>query len=98
MAKIIPMLLTEQLQKMINETPIAGLFSSATVIFADIAGFMCVKQDSSVAEFTKSQSLAASAVTASPGDSTISTGYVESRMSKQSLEKRPGGQTACVLL
>jgi hypothetical protein len=57
-----------------------------------------VKQDSSVIEFTKSQSLAASTVTASPGDSSISKGSAKSRMSKQPLEKRAGGQTACVLL
>jgi hypothetical protein len=56
-----------------------------------------VKQDSSVTEFTKSQSLAASTVTTSPGDSSISTGSTKSRTSKQPLEKRPGGQTACVL-
>jgi hypothetical protein len=56
-----------------------------------------VKQDSSVTELTKSQSLAASTVTTSPGDSSISTDSVKSRMSKQPLEKRPGGQTACIL-
>jgi hypothetical protein len=57
-----------------------------------------VKQDSSVTEFTKSQSLAASAVTTSPGDSSISTDSVKSRTSKQPLEKRAGGHAACVLL
>jgi hypothetical protein len=57
-----------------------------------------VKQDSSMTEFTKSQSLAASTVTTSPGDSSVSTGSVKSRTSKQPLEKKPGGQTACVLL
>jgi hypothetical protein len=59
---------------------------------------MAVKQDSSVTEFTKSQSLAASTVTTSPGDSSISTDSVKSRTSKQPLEKRTGGQAACVLL
>jgi hypothetical protein len=57
-----------------------------------------VKQESSVTEFTESQSLAASIVTTSPGDSSISTDSVKSRMSKQPLEKRVGGQAACVLL
>jgi hypothetical protein len=57
-----------------------------------------VKQDSSVTEFTKSQSLAAITVTTSPGDSSISTDSVKSRTSKQPLEKRAGGQAACVLL
>jgi hypothetical protein len=57
-----------------------------------------VKQDSSVTEFTKSQSLAAGTVTTSPGDSSISTDSVKSRTSKQPLEKRAGGQAACVLL
>jgi hypothetical protein len=51
-----------------------------------------VKQDSSVTEFTMSQSLAASTVTTSPGDSSVSTGSVKSRMSKQPLEKRAGGR------
>jgi uncharacterized membrane protein len=54
-----------------------------------------VKQDSYVTEFTKSQSLAASTVTTSPGDYSTST---ESRTSKQPLEKRAGGQAACILL
>jgi hypothetical protein len=57
-----------------------------------------VKQDSSVTEFTKSQSLETSTVTTSPGDSSVSTGSVKSRTSKQPLEKRAGGQAACVLL
>jgi hypothetical protein len=57
-----------------------------------------VKQDSSATEFTKPQSLAASTVTTSPGDYSKSTGSVKSRTSKQPLEKRPGGQTACVFL
>jgi uncharacterized membrane protein len=57
-----------------------------------------VKQDSSVTEFTKSQSIAASTVNTSPGDSSISTGSATSRMSKQPLEKRARGQTACLLL
>ena len=57
-----------------------------------------VKQDSSVTEFTKSQSLAASTVTTSPGDSSISTDSVKSRTSKQPLEQRAGGRAACVLL
>jgi hypothetical protein len=57
-----------------------------------------VKQDSSVTEFTKSQSLAASTVTTSPGDSSVSTVSVKSRTAKQPLENNPGGQTACVLL
>jgi hypothetical protein len=56
-----------------------------------------VKEDSSVTEFTKSQSLAASTVTTSPGDSSISTNTVKSRTSKQPLEKRAGSQAACVL-
>jgi hypothetical protein len=59
---------------------------------------MIVKQDSSVTEFTKSQSLAASTVTTSPGDSSISTDSVKSRTSKQPLEKGAGSQAACVLL
>jgi hypothetical protein len=49
------------------------------------------KQDSSVTEFTKSQSLAASTVTTSPGDSSISTDTVKSGTSKQPLEQRAGG-------
>jgi hypothetical protein len=49
-----------------------------------------VKQDSSMTEFTKSQSLATSTVTTSPGDSSVSTGSVKSRTSKQPLEKKPG--------
>jgi uncharacterized membrane protein len=57
-----------------------------------------VKQDSSVTELTKSQSLAASTVITSPGDSSISTDSVKSRTSRQLLEKRAGGQAACVLL
>jgi hypothetical protein len=57
-----------------------------------------VKQDSSVPEFTKSRSLAASTVTTSPRDSSISTDPVKSRTSKQSLERKAGGQAACVLL
>jgi hypothetical protein len=57
-----------------------------------------VKQDSSVTESTKSQSLAASTVTTSPGDSSISTDSVKSRTSKQPLEQRAGCQAACVLL
>jgi hypothetical protein len=57
-----------------------------------------VKQDSSLTEFTKSESLAASTVTSSPGDSGISTGSVKSRTSKQPLENRVGGQAACVFL
>jgi hypothetical protein len=57
-----------------------------------------VKQDSSVTEFTKSQSPAASTVTTSPGDSNTSTDSVKPRTSKQPLEKRAGGQAACVLL
>jgi hypothetical protein len=56
------------------------------------------KQDSSVTEVTKSQSLAASTVTTSPGDSSISTESVKSRTSKQPLEQRAGGRAACVLL
>jgi hypothetical protein len=51
-----------------------------------------------VTEFTKSQSLAASTVTTSPGDSSISTDSVKSRTSKQPLEQRASGQAACVLL
>jgi hypothetical protein len=51
-----------------------------------------------VTEFTKSKSLAASTVTTSPGDSSISTDSVKSRTSKQPLGKRAGGQAACVLL
>jgi hypothetical protein len=51
-----------------------------------------------VTEFTKSQSLAASTVTTSPGDCCISTDSGKSRMSKQPLEKWDGGQAACVLL
>jgi hypothetical protein len=57
-----------------------------------------VQQDSSVTEFTKSQTLAPSTVTTSPGDSSISTASVKSRTSKQPLEQRAGGQAACVLL
>jgi hypothetical protein len=57
-----------------------------------------VKQDSSVTEFTKSQSLAASTFTTSPGSSSISTDTVKSRTAKQPLEKRAGGQAAGVLL
>jgi hypothetical protein len=58
-----------------------------------------VKHDSSVTQFTKqSQSLAASTVTTSHGDSSVSTGSVKSRTSKQPLDKRSGGQAACVLL
>jgi hypothetical protein len=57
-----------------------------------------VKQDSSVTEFTKSQSLSDSTVTTSSGDSSISTDSVKSRTSKQLLEQRAGGQAACVLL
>jgi hypothetical protein len=57
-----------------------------------------VKQNSSVTEFTKSQSLAASTATTSPGDSSISIDSVKSRTSKQPLEKRAGSQAACVLL
>jgi hypothetical protein len=49
-----------------------------------------VKQDSFVTEFTKSQSLAASTVTTSRGDSSTSTDSVQSRTSKQPLEKRAG--------
>jgi uncharacterized membrane protein len=56
-----------------------------------------VKQDSYVTEFTKSQSLAVSTITTSPGDSSASTGSVKSRTSKQPLEKMAGGQTNCVL-
>jgi hypothetical protein len=58
----------------------------------------CVKQDSSVTEFPKSQSLAASTVTTSPGESSISTDSVKSRTSNQLLEQGTGGQAACVLL
>jgi hypothetical protein len=50
-----------------------------------------VKQDSSVTEFTKSQSLAASIITTSTGDSSVSTSSVKSRTSKQPLDKRAGG-------
>jgi hypothetical protein len=57
-----------------------------------------VKQDSSVTEFTKSQTLAASTVTTSPGDSSIFTDSVKSRTSKQPLEQCTGGQAAYVLL
>jgi hypothetical protein len=57
-----------------------------------------VKQDNSVTEFTKSQSLAASVVTTSHGDSSVSTGSVKSRTSKQQFGKRAVGQAACVLL
>jgi hypothetical protein len=57
-----------------------------------------VKQEGSVTEFTKSQSLAASTITTSPGDFIVTTGSVKSSTSKQPLEKMPGGQTACVLL
>jgi hypothetical protein len=55
----------------------------------------CVKQDSSD---TKSQSLAASTVTTSPGDSSISTDSVKFRTSNQPLERKTDGQAACVLL
>jgi hypothetical protein len=48
-----------------------------------------VKQDSSVTEFTKSQSLATGTVSTSPGDSSVSTGSVKSRTSKQPLGKKP---------
>jgi hypothetical protein len=57
-----------------------------------------VKQDSSVTEFTKSQSLAASTITTSPGDSSVSTSSIKSRTSRQPLEEMAGGQTACILL
>jgi hypothetical protein len=57
-----------------------------------------VKQDISVTEFIKSQSLAASTDTTSPGDSSISMDSVKSRTPKEPLEKRAGGQAACVLL
>jgi hypothetical protein len=62
--------------------------------------FFCiaVKQDSTVTEFIKSQSLAASTVTISHGDSSISADSVKSRTSKQPLEKRAGGQAGCVIL
>jgi Ni,Fe-hydrogenase I large subunit len=55
-----------------------------------------VKQDSSATEFTKYQSLVASTVNTSPGDSSVSTGSVKSRTSNQPLEKRAGDQAACV--
>jgi uncharacterized membrane protein len=57
-----------------------------------------VKQDSSVTESTKSQSLAVSTITTSPGDSIVSADAVKSSTSKQSLEKQDCGQAACVLL
>jgi hypothetical protein len=63
-----------------------------------IGPYTIVKQDSSVTEFTKSQSLAASTVTTSLGDSSISTDSVKSRTSKKPLEQPAGGQAACVLL
>jgi hypothetical protein len=62
------------------------------------SGRRMLNRTAPLTEFTKSQSLAPSTATTSPGDSSISTGSVKSRMSKQPLEKRPGGQTACILL
>jgi hypothetical protein len=57
-----------------------------------------VKQEGSVTEFTSSRSCISSSVTSSPSSSNTTSTTVTSRMPKQPLESKAGGQSTCTLL